>query len=447
MGFNKVKIKQICLLCFYITALVLGVKYSEAWLSGLKFVVQIIMPFLIGGAIAFILNIPLNGIENKILKNWRGRCADAMKRPISIVMSIFFVVSIICLVLLAVVPQIKETIATVGAKIPAFYDRVMSFMVDLAVSYPALQEQLGNIENINFNWNSIITGLVNFLKNGVGSMFSSTVMMASSIFGVVANFFIAFVFAIYILSQKEKLQNQSVRIIEAYLPQKVERYIKEVFKRLYRNFVNFICGQCTEAVVLGCMFIIAMTIFGLPYPIMVGALIAFTALIPVVGAFIGCGVGVLVILIEDPIKAVWFLVLFFILQQIEGNLIYPRVVGNSVGLPSIWVLASVTIGGSLFGVIGMLVFIPLVSTIYSLIRDDVNARNERRNQSDRSRQNRRNRRSEETDARSDLEENEDCQREGEVGTNRSGRRTVDSYRQSRQRNSRENRHRSNQRRD
>ena len=380
MGFNRVKIKQFCLVCLYIALLILGVKYSEVWLAGLTFGIQIIMPFLIGGAIAFILNIPLNGIENKMFRNWRGRSADAMKRPISIVMSILFVIAVLGLVVLAVVPQVKQTIATVGAKIPGFYERVVVFTSDLTVSYPALQEQFGNIENLNFNWNSIITSLVNFLKNGVGSMFSSTVTMASSIAGVVANIFIAFIFAIYILSQKEKLQNQSIRIMDAYLPQKVNNYFKEIFRRLYKNFVSFICGQCVEAVVLGCMFVVAMFILGLPYPIMVGALIAFTALIPVVGAFVGCWVGALVILIEDPIKALWVLVLFFVLQQIEGNLIYPRVVGNSVGLPSIWVLASVTVGGSLFGVVGMLVFIPLVSTIYSLIRDDVNSRNERNQQ-------------------------------------------------------------------
>ena len=380
MGFNRVKIKQFCLVCLYIALLILGVKYSEAWFAGLTLGIQIIMPFLIGGAIAFILNIPLNGIENKMFRNWRGRSANTMKRPLSIVLSILFVIAVLGLVVLAVVPQVKQTIVTVGAKIPGFYDRVVAFTSDLAVSYPALQEQLGNIENLNFNWNSIITSLINFLKNGVGSMFSSTVTMASSIAGVLANFFIAFIFAIYILSQKGKLQNQSIRIMDAYLPQKVNNYLKEIFRRLYKNFVSFICGQCVEAVVLGCMFVVAMFILGLPYPIMVGALIAFTALIPVVGAFVGCWVGALVIMIEDPIKALWFLILFFVLQQIEGNLIYPRVVGNSVGLPSIWVLASVTVGGSLFGVVGMLVFIPLVSTIYSLIRDDVNARNERNQQ-------------------------------------------------------------------
>ena len=377
MGFDKVKIKQVCFVCLYIALLVLGIKYSQTVGNGIFLLFRIILPFLVGAAIAFILNIPLNGIEGKILKKWQGKKADTLKRPVSIVLSILFVVAIISLVVLAVVPQIKSTITTLGAKIPAFYERVVESLTRLSVSYPVLQEQLANIQHLDFDWNSILAALIAFLKNGVGNMFSSTMTMASSIVGVIANFFIAFVFAIYILTQKEKLQNQVNRIMDAYLPLKTRTFLRKLFERLYTNFVNFICGQCIEAVILGAMFIIVMTIFGLPYALMVGTLIAFTALIPVVGAFIGCGVGFLVILIEDPIKAVWFLILFLVLQQIEGNLIYPKVVGNSVGLPSIWVLASVSVGGSLFGVVGMIVFIPLMSTIYSLIRDDVNARNTR----------------------------------------------------------------------
>ena len=142
-----------------------------------------------------------------------------------------------------------------------------------------------------------------------------------------------------------------------------------------KNFSNFITGQCTEAVILGSMFVVSMAVFRFPYAVMVGVLIAFTALIPIVGAFVGCFVGAFLIMVDDPVKAVWFLVLFIVLQQVEGNLIYPHVVGNSVGLPSIWVLAAVTIGGSLMGVMGMLIFIPIVSTIYALIREDVNERN------------------------------------------------------------------------
>ena len=152
----------------------------------------------------------------------------------------------------------------------------------------------------------------------------------------------------------------------------------KVCSMLYRNFSNFISGQCLEAVILGMMFVVTMTILGMPYAILVGMLISFTALIPIVGAFIGCFVGAFLILVDTPQKALWFIILFLLLQQIEGNLIYPKVVGSSVGLPAIWVLMAVSVGGSLFGIFGMLSFIPLVSTFYMLLRDDVNERNERK---------------------------------------------------------------------
>lgn len=189
------------------------------------------------------------------------------------------------------------------------------------------------------------------------------------------NLLIGFIFAIYILGQKEILCNQGKRIVSAFFPEHMERFILKIFTLANKNFSNFISGQCTEAVILGCLFVIAMTIFRMPYAILVGVLIAFTALIPIMGAFIGCFVGAFLILVNDPIQAVWFIVMFLIIQQLEGNLIYPKVVGNKVGLPSIWVLMAVSVGGSLFGVAGMLFFIPFVSTIYMLLRDAVNERN------------------------------------------------------------------------
>ena len=183
------------------------------------------------------------------------------------------------------------------------------------------------------------------------------------------------IFAFYILSQKEKLENQTDRVLSAYLKESVYLNVKKVAGMLYKNFSSFISGQCLEAVILGCMFIVVMPVCGLPYAVLIGVLVAFTALIPIVGAFIGCAVGVFLILIEDPVKAFWFLILFLVIQQIEGNLIYPHVVGNSVGLPSIWVLVAVSVGGSMMGILGMLLFIPLAATIYALVREDVNRRN------------------------------------------------------------------------
>jgi predicted PurR-regulated permease PerM len=198
--------------------------------------------------------------------------------------------------------------------------------------------------------------------------------MVSSIISSVVNFIIAFVFAVYILAQKEKLSGQVRRVMQAYLPEKTVERVQKVSSLLYTNFSNFITGQCLEAVILGGLFVICMSILRLPFALVIGILIALTALIPIAGAFIGCAVGVFLILIEDPVQALVFLVLFFVLQQIEGKLIYPKVVGNFVGLPGIWVLFAITVGGSLFGIVGMLVFIPLTATVYTLLREDVGKR-------------------------------------------------------------------------
>jgi len=378
MGFDKVKIRQICWIILYVALILFALLHIDAFSKGIGFLVEIVKPFLIGSIIAFILNIPMKGIEDKFLKRWKGRSAAALKRTVSLVLAILFLAAIITLLLVAVIPQLRETIITLGNKIPGFLKDAEDWLAELAVSYPMLEEQLNNLATMEFDWNSIISTVADFLKSGVTNMLSSTVNVASDIIGGVTKGVIGFIFALYILVQKERLRDQINRIIKAYLPEKVGVHIQEVCHRLYVNFTNFICGQCLEAVILGCLFVIAMTIFGMPYAIMIGTLIAFTALIPIVGAFIGCFVGAFMILIDNPIKALWFVVMFLIIQQLEGNLIYPRVVGNSVGLPSIWVLASVSIGGSLFGVVGMLMFIPLMSTAYSLLRDDVNGRNQKR---------------------------------------------------------------------
>jgi len=375
MGFDKVKIRQICFLVLYIAAVVLLLIYSDLLFQGLGLGLKILMPFLVGGAIAFILNIPMNFIEKRIFGKWNGKLARALKRPICLILSIIFVLAIMTLVVCAVVPQLRDTIVILGNKIPPFIEDIVVWLKSLTVDYPELTNVIGQLENYEFDWNKLTANIGGFLTNGVGNVLTSTISFAGSILSGIANTFIAIVFAIYILVQKENLQNQAIRCVDAYTKDKTNARIKDICSRLHTNFTNFICGQCLEAVILGLLFVIFMSIFQMPYAVMIGTLIAFTALIPIVGAFIGCGVGVFMLLIENPMQAVWFLVLFLILQQLEGNLIYPRVVGNSVGLPSIWVLASVTIGGSMFGIGGMLVFIPLMSTLYSLLRDDVNQRN------------------------------------------------------------------------
>lgn len=382
MGFDKVKMKQIRGLILFVAAIILLMIYSKSVWGGILLLLSILQPFLIGGAIAFVLNIPLRAIEDKILKKWNGKAAAKIKRPISIMAAVLFLILVINVVIMTVVPQITKTAMELGVQIPAFFNSLVDELEKLTIAYPQILEQVRKLENTQINWETVFNSIVDFLRNGMSSMLTSTVSVASSIIGGVVNTMISFIFAIYILMQKEKLASQGERILQAYFSEKVCIKTQKIFKLLYKNFSNFISGQCLEAVILGTLFVISMSIFRFPYAVMVGVLIAFTALIPIVGAFVGCFVGAFLILINDPIQAVWFVILFLVLQQIEGNLIYPRVVGNSVGLPSIWVLVAVSVGGSLMGIAGMLIFIPLVSTAYALLREDVNERNVRKKKPD-----------------------------------------------------------------
>lgn len=344
------------------------------------FLIGIIKPFIIGGMIAFVINIPMRFFETRLfggekLKNGKSRYLLKCKRGLSLVLAFLAVILVITLVAVTVIPQLAATIKVLTNKLPVFWNDLIKQLEVIFAANPELLKYLNDFETVEIDWKNIFNMIIGFLQNGMSDMLTSTFSVASSIISNTVNFFIALVFSIYILAQKEKLGDQFKRIIEAYTNPKIYKSTLKVCALLNRNFSNFITGQCTEAVILGLMFVISMTVFGFDYAVMIGVLIAFTALIPIVGAFIGCFIGAFLMLVDDPVKALWFVVLFIILQQIEGNLIYPHVVGNSVGLPSIWVLAAVTIGGSLMGILGMLIFIPLLSTVYMLLREDVNRRN------------------------------------------------------------------------
>lgn len=378
MEFSREKIRQIRNLMFLAAALVLAVIYSERIFEGVGFFISILSPFLIGGVIAFVLNIPMRLYEERLFARWRGKRAAKVKRPLCLVLSLITVALVITIVIGTVVPQVASTATEVGKKIPAFLEDVIEELDLLTKKYPVLKDQVDKLEQLELNWDAMVGSILDFLKNGAGDMLNSTVSVASGIISGIVNGVIAFIFALYILAQKERLAGQGRRVISAYLPERIGRKILEICGLLYRNFSSFISGQCLEAVILGSLFVISMSLFGMPYALMIGVLIAFMSLIPIVGSFIGCVVGTFLILIEDPMMALWFLIWFLVLQQLEGNLIYPRVVGNSVGLPPIWVLTAVSVGGSLFGVAGMLLFIPLMSTCYALFKESVNNRNLRR---------------------------------------------------------------------
>lgn len=371
MNLNRKNLRKIRGLILFTAVVILALMKFDMLCEVVVFLIGIIKPFILGGMIAFVINIPMRFFETRLFKRIRIKG----KRALSLVLAFLAVILVITLVAVTVIPQLAATIRELTNKIPVFWNDIIKQLEIIFAANPTLLESLSHIETLEIDGKNIFNTVWGFLQNGMGNMLTSTFSVASSIVSSTVSFFIALVFSVYVLVQKEKLGSQFKRTLKAYASPRIYENTLKVCSLLNQNFSNFITGQCTEAVILGLMFIVSMTVFRFDYAVMIGVLIAFTALIPIVGAFIGCFIGAFLMMVDDPVKAFWFVVLFIVLQQIEGNLIYPHVVGNSVGLPSIWVLAAVTIGGSLMGIFGMLIFIPLLSTAYMLLREDVNRRN------------------------------------------------------------------------
>lgn len=371
MELNQENIRKIKEIILFTAVIIVCLWKYETVLDILFFLLNILTPFILGGAIAFVLNVPMNFVQRHLFKEERIRnrkVSQKLARPVSMVLVLIAVFGIVAIVMFILIPQLGETFANLGRSIRAFIPQLQEWAARL---FNDNKEIMDTVNNLEFDWNKIMDTGINFFKSGAGSVVDSTITAAKSIVSGLTTFFIAFVFAIYILLQKEKLGVQAKKVLFAFVRRGRAEATVEVLSLTYNTFSSFLTGQCVEAVILGSMFAVSMTILKLPYALLVGMLIAFTALIPIFGAFIGCGVGAFLIFMVDPMKALIFVVLFLVLQQIEGNLIYPHVVGNSVGLPSIWVLAAVSIGGSLMGVVGMLIFIPIVSVVYALFREIV----------------------------------------------------------------------------
>ena len=378
MDLSKMSIKKIRELIVFTALLVVALWKFDVVLGVLKTIWDIIFPFVLGGAIAFLTNVPMSFLEKKIFENVKkkNKIVRKLKRPISLILTIVLVVGVIALVMFGVIPQLTRTMGTLVTSINDFIPQMQSWIGEF---FHNNQEIMNLVDQIEFDPDQAIKWGISLLGNGAGNMMNTTMSAVGSIVSGVATFFIAFSFACYILFQKEKLHIQIRKVFFAFLPrQKADTFLK-VCSLTYRTFANFIAGQCLEAVILGSMFVVTLSILRMPYALLIGILIAFTALIPIFGAFIGCAVGSFLIFMVNPQQAILFVIVFLVLQQIEGNLIYPYVVGESVGLPSIWVLAAVTIGGNLMGIVGMLVFIPLLSVIYTIFREFVYLRLKKQN--------------------------------------------------------------------
>lgn len=366
---DKKQMKSIMLLILFTVMLYVGLQNIDVVLGVLGTMIGLVFPFILGGGIAFVLNVPMSFLERNIfcrgrLKNSR-RAAKAA-RPVSLILALLLVILIIMIAGFVILPELGNTVMGLGKGIETGIRNLQIWIDSTFQNNSAIVEWANSLE---IEPQKMVDSIMGVLQNGVNNILSSAVTVTVGIANTAMNASIAFVFACYILIQKEKLMVQAKKALFALLPEKTVQYLLHVCSLANNTFSRFVTGQCIEAVILGTMFFVAMTIFRFPYAMLVGVLIAFTALIPIFGAFIGCAISFLLILLVSPVKALLFLILFLVLQQIEGNLIYPHVVGGSVGLPSVWVLVAVTVGGSLMGVAGMLIFIPLVSVSYALFRE------------------------------------------------------------------------------
>lgn len=369
MEWNKENRKGLLLVICGGVAFYCALQNLPAVLAACGWVLGILTPFLLGAAIAFILNVPMRAIERHLYPGTKR--GAALRRPLSLVLTLVAVIGVLVLASCVIGPGVKDAVKSIASQAPAAFERLQEQLIGLEQYLPQIEDW---VQNLSIDWKSLSQKAIQLAQSWGGSLLSTGGGLMVGVVSGVSTFVIALIFSFYILLQKEKLARQGRQVFYALLPLKAADRALEILRLTDRTFSSFLSGQCLEACILGTMFVVAMTLFRMPYALLVGVLIALTALIPIVGAFIGCGVGALLIAITDPWKALMFVVLFLVLQQIEGNLIYPHVVGSSVGLPSIWVLAAVTLGGKLMGVAGMLFFIPLCSVLYALFRGYVKDR-------------------------------------------------------------------------
>ena len=363
MDFDKKQTKSILRIVFISILFYFFLKEFGLVLSGLKYLWSVFGVFAIGGAMAFIINVPMAFFENRYLSKFKH--IDKAKRPLAFVFTLLTVTIVIYLVIFIVVPQLAQTLQTVISELQAFYGRLPQIVADLAARFNLTE---ATVQSLQIEWSHISQAAIKAAQSLATGIISSSTNVISGVVNAITQFILAFIFCIYILFSKEKLGCACKKLIYALFKEKHADDIISVLHMTNRTFTSFLSGQCLEAVILGALFIVAMTVFRMPYALLVGVLIMVTALVPIVGAFVGCIVGAFLILVVNPVQALWFVIMFLVIQQIEGNVIYPKVVGSSVGLPAILVFAAVIVGGELFGVVGMLVFIPLTSVCFTIAK-------------------------------------------------------------------------------
>ena len=369
---NKKTIMQLIL--FTIIVIFAFINISYLW-TFIKYIIAIFMPFIIGAMMAFVLNVLLNVVENKLFKKLNKKNSKTwkkLKRPVSLITTFVIIIAIIALILGLIIPQLKNTVELFTENFDSYKTQSVELLEKVGIEKKTINKLNNNIENIQEE-------ATKYISKNSDKIMQTTVGVATTVAGTVATIVLGIVFAIYILLKKEDLTRQFKKLARAYLPEKRQTTLKEISTLSNKTFGNFVSGQCIEALIIGLLCFIGMLILQIPYAPTIAVLVGFTALIPVFGAFIGTAIGAFLILMVDPTKALVFVIFIIILQQLEGNLIYPKVVGNSVGLPGIWVMVAVTVGASIGGILGMLLSVPVCSILYSILRTDVNNRIDQKN--------------------------------------------------------------------
>lgn len=379
MDFRKMTIPRALLLIFAVALIIYGVFNMDMVGNFVNWIMGLVQPFLIGVIIAFILNVPLRFFEQRVFSRITNPRFKKMERGLSILLAIVLIWAILAIVVSVVLPQLASSVSLFISAVPSYIEYLQNFLSmfeDYSPAIASFNEQIQNLSPSTLE--SYLTGLLNDQISNLTSMLSTAVMSTVNIVAGLAtgvvHTVVAFIFSIYILFNKEKLAVQARKICFAFLSKRAAIYLVHAAQVSFAKFYHFIIGQLTEAVILGSLCTIGMLILRLPYAPMIGVLTGFCALIPIFGAFIGGAVGALLILTVSPIKALTFLIFLIILQQVEGHVIYPKVVGGSVGLPAMWTLFAITIGGSLFGLLGMLLSVPVFASIYYLFTEIVYGR-------------------------------------------------------------------------
>lgn len=383
MELNKQNIKKILGIITAAIIIYVGLQNSNDVIQLFYSLLTLLAPFLVGIFVAFVLNVPMRFIERHLFYHGKNRISEENKgrsgkirervaRPISLLVTILLVLLLLVIIIFMVAPELGKTFWTMIDTIQNFVNgEQVTWLNKISERFPQIEETL---KGLKVDWRMVGNSIVSFVKDGFGGAVDSTVKLLGSIVNRVLNFFLGFIFAVYILLSKETLTMQGKQLLYSFFKEERADRLIEIFRLINKTFSNFLSGQCLDATILGLMFFVGMTIFRFPYAPLLSVFIGFTALIPVFGSFIGCVIAIFMILMVNPMKAVWFLVMFLILQQLEESFVYPNVVGKSVSLPAVWTFAAVILGGSMMGILGMLLFIPGISVVYSLMNGMIETR-------------------------------------------------------------------------